>query len=93
MGREPQGRSEAGCPPWEGRGHWKREIASDSQEARDLAEGSLYRALETGDFAPLQNMVAGTGATANMADIGLHLLKSWTLPLASGAHGILGEDF
>ena len=28
-----------------------------------------------------------------MANTGLHWLESWTLPLAFGAHGILGEDF
>ena len=30
---------------------------------------------------------------ASMSDISPHWLKRWTLPLASGAGGILGEDF
>ena len=39
------------------------------------------------------NMTAGRGEKANMTDTGPHCLKGWTLPLAFGVHGILGETF
>ena len=47
----------------------------------------------TGDHTLLLNMAAGRGTKANMANTGIHWLEGWTLPLAFGMLGILGEDF
>ena len=86
-------RFEAACPHCERRGCQRRDIARGNQIARDLAERSLYSKGKTGNFAPLLNVAAGRGAKGNMDNIGPHWLESQTLPLASGAHGILEEDF
>ena len=57
----------------------------------------LSCACVTGDSAPHPQEIAKYGSCKGgkgmQADTGPHWLEGWTLLLAFGMHGILGEDF